>query len=246
MKIYEIEAGEKIDLSHEDFNTVMERIKIECSEAYNIYSTKSFADAGAVLMRGVKVKDGIVNKAFNLFKPKSDLDIYMGKPREDRKPMSLQSGVQKAIDIVFQQKGFTALRSNSIFCTSKYAQARLYGRVYVIYPKNGFSFTWSPAVSDLYSSIAFKIRERSLEFKSKPKVLEQFISEYIESKNYKNTDFEAALQSRNEVMVSGEFYAIDLNLHMQNLIDKAKLSGAKSSGRMASYAPRTFAKRGEE
>jgi len=41
------------------------------------------------------------------------------------------------------------LRSNSIFTTTDRGQASNYGRVYAIFPKDGFKFTWSPLHDDI-------------------------------------------------------------------------------------------------
>ena len=207
MRIYEIASGRKIDMSNEYFDEVRDRIKIECSDAYRAYQNTKTA-----LYRGVKVNDGLFSGFFKLFKPKQDLNIYLGKPRENRKPLGSDSYMQRAFDEVFQEKGFTALRSNSIFCTGSSGMAGDFGRTYIIFPKNGFSFTWSPSVKDLYvETRGTAITSR--EYKANPAVLKQKVEEFVDSRKYSNTNFEEALLSRNEILVNGEFYATDYEKH---------------------------------
>lgn len=69
--------------------------------------------------------------------------IFAGHTRIDRQPVDSSKHASAMIDQLMIHSGMTALRSNSIFVTSRYHFAKDYGEVYIILPKNGFSFTWT-------------------------------------------------------------------------------------------------------
>lgn len=75
-------------------------------------------------------------------------DVFYGKPHVNRIPTDTNSGIQRKIDKLLLIAGFKALRSNSIFATSSVGQAEEYGEPFFIFPKNGYSFTWSSKHSD--------------------------------------------------------------------------------------------------
>jgi len=76
--------------------------------------------------------------------------IFMGNPRIDRQPKDVAYNIQVGVDEKLKDAGFTALRSNSIFCTCERNHAGKYGAVYVIFPINGFNYTWALGLYDLY------------------------------------------------------------------------------------------------
>jgi hypothetical protein len=80
----------------------------------------------------------------------ANADIFIGRPRENRKAKDTSAPLHREMDKLFSAAGFTALRSNSIFCSGDINTADTYGDLYIIFPINGFSFTWSPIVDDLY------------------------------------------------------------------------------------------------
>lgn len=100
----------------------------------------------------------------------NDRTIYfMGNPRKNRRSRDTGENVQDAVDILMKLSGMSALRSNSIFCTSDYSTAHVYGDGYIIFPIDGFSFSWSKANDWIIQpedvidcNIAFKKLERTL------------------------------------------------------------------------------------
>lgn len=75
--------------------------------------------------------------------------IFVGRPRDNREPKDSSAEAQRTLDGYFKLLGFKALRSNSIFTSADYNFADGYGDVYAIFPKNGFSFTWSTKHADV-------------------------------------------------------------------------------------------------
>jgi hypothetical protein len=94
------------------------------------------------------------NKAANKFLYRgidammSNNSIFLANPRTDRRPLDTKVGVQSTMDDYLRSQGFTALRTNSIFCTSDYEDAALFGDVFIIFPLDGFSYTWSMRHAD--------------------------------------------------------------------------------------------------
>ena len=81
------------------FRKMCHFIKINCSQFL-----KSIKKANKFLYRGTY----------------NSSNVFMGNPRKDRKPSDTNIFVQKDIDTLLTIGGFTALRSNSIFCTGDY------------------------------------------------------------------------------------------------------------------------------
>jgi hypothetical protein len=76
-------------------------------------------------------------------------DVIYGKPHTNRMTKDTGADTQKLFDKFLTLTGFKALRSNSIFVTPRFSHARNYGeKTYVIFPRNGFNFTWSASNSD--------------------------------------------------------------------------------------------------
>lgn len=76
-------------------------------------------------------------------------DVIIGSPWTNRRPKDSSVEDQNMLDSYLEAAGFTALRRNSTFVSSNLSQAENYGSVYVIFPKNGFSYTWSSIHDDL-------------------------------------------------------------------------------------------------
>ena len=108
-----------------------DKIKTECSDILELYSA-----AKTFLYHG--------NKHVNQ-------DWYPAQPRENRAPVDTPKIMQNYIDHYFQAAGLTALRSNSIFTSARLSHAKEYGTVYMIFPRNGFAWTGSRLIRDLYS-----------------------------------------------------------------------------------------------
>lgn len=105
-------------------------IKKDCSQVLPIYR-KSMT----VLLRGVTTKNNV--------------DAYVGRSWESRKPTHSKQIYQDLYDTVLKKNGFKALRSNSVFTTGNFDHAAGYGKVYIIFPKNGFAFHWNKEIPDL-------------------------------------------------------------------------------------------------
>lgn len=212
MRLYEIDAGEKHSIP--DLPTAVREIKQNCGQAL-----AAMREANKLLYRGTKDFPG---------------DFFVARTREDRVPKSSPATFQRNIDKALKSAGFGALRSNSIYVTSNESDANAYAiskhiggvigdndyrTLYMVFPKDGFSFTWSPKIDDLY------VDEWNLwnKFENGHHKRMQFfyhddqddlIPEFLQAAEYTNQDFPAAIASRHEVMISGIYYGI--NISFQN------------------------------
>lgn len=67
-------------------------------------------------------------------KTSGDHSVYYGNSRQDRRPKDSTRWANDLFDWCLKKLGFTALRGNSIFCTSDQDLAVDYGELYMIFP----------------------------------------------------------------------------------------------------------------
>jgi hypothetical protein len=73
------------------------------------------------------------------------------KVRTDRKAMNMDFRTQQELDDLYEKKFGWRPRSEGIFCTSDYEEARSYGVPYFIFPIGYFKYIWNPNYEDLYT-----------------------------------------------------------------------------------------------
>lgn len=188
MRIYEIAHGEKNEvMAGYNVDDVLNVIRKNCSEAWSAMST-----AKKMLYRGFD----------------DERLILHAKTRIDRTTATLNEPRER-IDAAFKNLGFTALRTNSISCISSFGEAGNFGSVYIIIPKDGFSFTWSPVVEDFGTMTGGAYDRDDL-----PKLMRKYECNSVEEllvdvMRYTNKNFPAAIASGHEVSISGEYYAFN-------------------------------------
>lgn len=193
MKINEIEAGEKTDVYQGDAPDPMGEfitiISEQCSD-----SIQAIKQAGDFLYRGLN-SVGYGTIAFH------------GKTRENRQPNNLKrANSQRMFDNALALTGIVANRTNSIFCTGSFEQASAYALdyndIFLIFPINGFKFSWSPNVRDPVSDMDYKWPVNHEQ---------EYYNNYVIGRGYIDTDLDKAISSKYEIMVHGEYYAIRSN-----------------------------------
>jgi hypothetical protein len=71
------------------------------------------------------------------------INVIYGKSFENRIPLDTDTSDQKRVDELLSAGGIKALRSNSIFTSGNPAFVEKFGPAYLIFPRNGFHYTWS-------------------------------------------------------------------------------------------------------
>ena len=130
----------------------------------------------------------------------------------NRIPRDTKISIQKKVDDKLQKEGFKALRSNSIFCTSDFSEARAYPHYsntrnpYIIFPINGFDYTFSFTYSDFLKDF------RWYGYNSLEDAIDDLTpKEFVRRGSYSRTGLRAALNSGHEVMIHGNYVAIRSN-----------------------------------
>jgi hypothetical protein len=203
-----IQAGDKINISINIEHTA-QFIRKNCSEF--------LAATNQILYRGI-----YGNKA----------TVFIGSSPKDRVPDATAPEIQEKVDEKLREAGFSALRSNSIFCTGALDDASSYSgnlQPYVVCPINGFKFTWSPKIRDFTEEFAVgklalqaykKVTPGSLPppamlylptFKKIEKflpLLELPASEFVDALDFRKNNIDAAINSGKEIMISGKYIAV--------------------------------------
>lgn len=104
-----------------------ETVTKECSQILDYYKTTN-----QFLYRGTKSK----------------AEAFKGKPFEKRVSKDSDQYLSDLLNQSLEQAGVIARRDNSIFTSSKTSQAKNYGNTYIIFPVNGFSFSYSKKIKD--------------------------------------------------------------------------------------------------
>jgi hypothetical protein len=117
--LYQVEATDDI----------INLIKTKCSDILHIYKITN-----KPLYRGIK---------------KAHHQMFIARSREDRVPTDSHHGVSDIINASLKYVDIKARRDNSIFCTGDKDYADEFGSPYVIFPVNGFNYTWSRYYKDV-------------------------------------------------------------------------------------------------
>lgn len=177
-------ASEILGLSTEEFKNytqpVIEKLHTKCSEVLSICKQEDLW-----LYRGMRIAD-----------PKT---LFLSHSPTNRKPVDSDLAAQEKYDKMLDALDIKAQRHNSIFVTSDVSQALGFAlnkskNIYVILPKNNFSFSWSSRKDPVFSDISL-IPDSLDEFQEKFRVMD--------------TNLKAALNSENEILIHGEYYAVN-------------------------------------
>lgn len=124
---------------------------------------------------------------------------------------SLHEGVDPSvvgeIDEWLSRWGFTALRKNSLFTTSYFHQAEMYGPVHIILPLDGFSYTWMGHSSDLYHDLQPWIRGGRLT---------AGVGELLPQLKPRRDGLEEGMALGHEILLSGPYYALPVGKYSIN------------------------------
>jgi len=110
----------------ENLNDILDKIKTECSDICKYYYS------GKYFYRGVRKKEMVDQQ-----------DVFIGKPRENREPLSTSPDEHAFCNKGLSLLGYVVNRSNSIAISPSMEIAKSYGTPYMIFPKNGFHYSFS-------------------------------------------------------------------------------------------------------
>ena len=97
---------------------------------------------------------------------------------------------------------------NGILSTGDQMMASGFGTDVAIFPIGEFKFLWSPSVEDLNQQIS--IEWAAFRLDAAPESVERLIIGLISEIGYQTTDLQAAIESKNEIMIwAEEYYTLD-------------------------------------
>lgn len=124
-----------IAMNQSDADKVIFKIKKECSQYLGMINPQKHQ-----LFRGLKLR--------NYFDA-----MEIPGTRENRKALDTPKDINNIVIKAIKESGLVANRNNSWFATGSSEQADFYGKVYVAFPTDGFHYTWSPNIDDLYGMV---------------------------------------------------------------------------------------------
>lgn len=84
-------------------------------------------------------------------------NVFVSRPREDRKTKGSTESFAKKLNRCFELVGLIP-RNRTISCVSN-TNTSNYGKLYIIFPLNGFNFSWSSKIPDVGSLTLFDVEE---------------------------------------------------------------------------------------
>lgn len=150
--------------------------------------------------------------------------FFKGVPREDRKPLDTPQVVHDALEGWLKEHGFAARRSNSLFITSDVSVTHHYGQPFVIFPKNGFQYTWFEKSRDLFDelNLFMKTELRQMDNIKNDHVAVKFpphVNEFMERVQPRNDSLVTPLMRQLEVMITGTEYCAVKKTGLGNVLD---------------------------
>jgi hypothetical protein len=200
MRIYEIAPGQKTginilkrrntdaeDVDNAKVDKLVALIQTQCSDVISAYK-----ETGKFLYRGLSDIE-------------EDQWIFKGRPRKERETHT-DSGIVQIFNIGFAKAKFKANRTNTIACTSNLWWTEQFGDPFIVFPKDGFNFIWSPNVKDF--GMVFQQE-------GGPRAAAKWVETYrnnplmaIKDYGYTNENFSDAILSGNEVNIVSEYYGL--------------------------------------
>jgi hypothetical protein len=135
MKIHELFEDDRLRfLKDKSPEEVVELLKSECSEIYNLYKSTGFKN---LFFRGEKD----ANDKYEPFKA----GIY-----QNRIPVQMDPKLHETFNAAMMRVGLGAHRGNSIFTSSNFIVAADWGNTCIVFPTNGFKYTWFKDMKTTY------------------------------------------------------------------------------------------------
>lgn len=202
---FRLKPGQQVDIAKpiptSSFGDVLQYIEKNCSE----FLTHA-RQTHKVLYRGIKGNHP---------------DIFIGYPRIDR--VRKRGGVSEDYakvgdycDKLLSMMGFTALRSNSIFCNSVLFNVLSWGEAWTIFPLNGYSFCYSADKTDIaagdyywpnFELVSYGPGEL-VDFLKHTKLDRSYAELFVQDNEFRDTDINKALAIGHDIWIRGEFIAI--------------------------------------
>lgn len=136
-KAYQVEFEKsKVNGRPVKMDNLFKALAKNCKEIIKVYKelNRNNFEREKFLFRGIRSSD----------------DALYGKPFDARKPKDSNRDLHELVNGTINSLGLPANRENAMFVTGDRSQASGYGNsLYILFPLDGFTFTWSRTVKDL-------------------------------------------------------------------------------------------------
>jgi hypothetical protein len=138
-------------------------------------------------------------------------EVFLGYPRENRPTVERwSSDAAEIVNRLLTTAGFTARRDNSLFCNSSRSESSRWGRLYEIYPINGFTFGYSTLHTDV-NALAYR-RPYDIDDPNDKRLLQRTVAkEFVKDNGLKKTNLSWALDYHHDVWIHGAYVAIQVS-----------------------------------
>ena len=158
-----------------------------------------------VMYRGV---GGRKSPPPSLLNPDAQLPLYPGH-NPNRKSVDTPTYIHDGINDIFEKQFHCRFR-NGVFATGSSLDASSYGTPCIMLPVGDFRFLWSPKVVDLFNEWEAFAREYTKTY-GKGRDWQEVQNEFLRDVaagvyDYTDTNLEAAIQSKHEIMLYSDHY----------------------------------------
>lgn len=200
-------------------------VSTECSEIVGTYKR-----AKGFIYRGVETNHA----------------AFKANISKTRDPLFLDMDIHKKVNKIMAEMGFDAHRGNSIFTSSSPTMARAWGTSYIVFPHNGFEYTWFKNKTRGYvfntleyitddaletyeekfipSYEDYEERDVAIRAAAKSKQYKEFEKQYIKDALIKlsptNKNLVSAIQTNRELLITGDYYYA-IHISFETKIKKA-------------------------
>lgn len=175
--------------------------------------TKAFADISKRCRQIVSLYKTHLEGPNNFFyhgtRKHGTAPVYRARSVSNRGPKDTSVEVHDKLVELMSGLGLTAHRGNSLFMSSDFNNVHEeYGRPFIVFPVDGFKYTWSPRVKDVFAEMERTYQLNQTIANLDPDSLND-IKWFEQHYAFQDSNLAGALQSGHEVMVAGEYYAVN-------------------------------------
>ena len=200
MRLSEIEPGQKRNIGPEIIGYNTQKFEQLWEKAI----VPNCSDSIAACKNGSR----FMYRGFNSGQP-----IVRGRSWNNRIPVDSDDKLSKHFDDMLKALGFKALRSNSIFVTSAFRTAKYFGTPYIVFPINGFDYTYTAFMDLTFNPESRGTLGNEWMDSNDPKV---FYQDFYP----KNKDLAVAINEGVEICIHGQYYAFKYNMYGEYLSKK--------------------------
>ena len=197
MRLSEIEPGQKRKIGPHD-------PKLNFDHIWN----KLIVPNCSLSVESCRIAEKLMYRGFNSSQP-----VVRGMSHRNRVPLDSDEELSARFDMFLKKLGFTALRSNSIFVTSNFITAKYFGTPYIIFPINGYDYTYT-AYMDLTFNPESKVTLGN------DWMTNDDLAVFRDEFKPQNKQIAHAIENGLEICIHGQYYALKYDIYGEDVARK--------------------------